>query len=138
MTHEASNNFTTIREIFHPIALLGGRQYAAYLCICKVEGRLYLSEQNQWLWSPLKGEKLHILADWQLEELVSPLEVCRTLLLSAQDTMKELLRRIDCAHPTLTSLWTESGRRYTADVICDVFQRNRRQNIHASRGLECE
>lgn len=127
MAHEAGNNFTTIREIFHPIALLGGRQYAAYLRICRVEGRLYLSEQNQWLWVPLNRKEQHILADWQLEELVLPLEVCRTLLLSAEDTMKELLRRIDCAHPTLTSIWTDSGRRYAADVIRDVFQRNRRQ-----------
>ena len=60
MAHEAGNNFTTIREIFHPIALLGGRQYAGYLCVCRVEGRLYLSEQNQWLWLPLNREKQHI------------------------------------------------------------------------------
>jgi len=130
MAHEAGNNFTTIREIFHPIALLGGRQYAGHLCIRRVEGRLYLSEQNQWLWLPLNREKQHILADWQMEELVCPLELCRTLLLSAEDTMKKLLRRIDCAHSTLTSIWTESGRRYAAEIICDVFQRNRRQNIH--------
>ena len=122
MAHEASNTFTKIREIFHPIALLGGRQYVAYLCVRKGEGRLHVSEDNQWLWSPLIGEEQHLFADRQLEELVSPLDVCRTLLFSAQDAMNELLRQIDCVHEPLTPKWTESGRRYADAMISELFQ----------------
>ena len=122
MAHEASNTFTTIRERFHPIALVGGRQYAAFLRIRKVEGRLYVSEHNQWLWSPLCGSESRILTDWELEELASPLDVCRTLLLSAQDAMNELLRQIDGVHEPLTPTWTEPGRRYADEMISELFQ----------------
>jgi hypothetical protein len=122
MVQEASNTFTTIREKFHPIALVGGRQYAAYLRIRKVEGRLYVSEHNQWLWSPLSSEEPRILTDRELEELVSPLDVCRTLLFSAQDAMNELLRQIDCVHEPLTPTWTEPGRRYADEIISGIFQ----------------
>jgi len=96
MAHEAGNTFTTIREIFHPITLFGGAQYAACLSILKVKGRLYLLEDNQWSWRPLSGEEPRTLTDWELEELLSPLDVCRTLLCSAQDVMIDLLRQIDC------------------------------------------
>jgi len=122
MAHEASNTFTTIRERFHPIALVGGRQYAAFLRIRKVEGRLYVSEHNQWLWSPLCGSESRILTDWELEELASPLDVCRTLLFSAQDAMNELLRQIDGVHEFLTPTWTEPGRRYANEIISQIFQ----------------
>lgn len=122
MAHEASNTFTTIRERFHPIALVGGRQYAAFLRIRKVEGRLYVSEHNQWLWSPLCGSEPRILTDWELEELASPLDVCRTLLFSAQDAMNELLRQIDGVHEPLTPTWTEPGRRYADEIISELFQ----------------
>jgi hypothetical protein len=122
MAHEASNTFTTIRERFHPIALVGGRQYAAFLRIRKVEGRLYVSEHNQWLWSPLCGSESRILTDWELEELASPLDVCRTLLFSAQDAMNELLRQIDGVHEPLTPTWTEPGRRYADAMISELFQ----------------
>jgi hypothetical protein len=122
MTHEGSNTFTTIRERFHPIALVGGRQYAAFLCIRKIDGRLDVTEHNQWLWSPLSGEEPRILTDWELEELVSPLDVCRTLLFSAQDAMNELLRQIDCVHEPLTPTWTEPGRRYADAMISELFQ----------------
>jgi len=136
MAHEAGNTFTTIRKIFHRIALLAGPQYAAFLRIRKVEGRLYVSEQNQWFWSPLSGEEQHILTDCQLEELVSPLYVCRTLLLSAQDAMNNLFRQIDSVQAPLTPTWTEPGRRYADEIIISVFQLKGRQNIHGSRGLE--
>ena len=122
MAHEDSNTFTIIRERFHPIALVGGRQYAAFLRIRKVEGRLYVSEHNQWLWSPLSGEESRILTDWELEELASPLDVCRTLLFSAQDALNELLRKIDGVHEPLTPTWTEPGRRYADAMISEIFQ----------------
>jgi hypothetical protein len=122
MAHEDSNTFTTIRERFHPIALVGGRQYAAFLRIRKVEGRLYVSEHNQWLWSPLCGSESRILTDWELEELASPLDVCRTLLFSAQDAMNELLRQIDGVHEPFTPTWTEPGRRYADEIISEIFQ----------------
>ena len=38
MVHEASNTFTTIREKFHPIALVGGRQYAAIYAFARSKG----------------------------------------------------------------------------------------------------
>jgi hypothetical protein len=87
-----------------------------------VEGRLYVSEHNQWLWTPLSGEEPRILTDWELEELASPLDVCRTLLFSAQDAMNELLRQIDCVHEPLTPTWTEPGRRYADAMISELFQ----------------
>jgi len=122
MAHEASNTFTTIRERFHPIALVGGRQYAAFLRIRKIDGRLDVTEHNQWLWSPLSGEEPRILTDWELEELASPLDVCRTLLFSAQDAMNELLRQIDGVQEPLNPTWTEPGRRYAAEIISKLFQ----------------
>jgi len=138
MAHEASNTFTTIRKIFHPIALLGGCQYAAYLRIGKVEGRLYVSEHNQWLWSPLSGEEPRILTDWELEALVSPLNVCRTLLFSAQDAMNELLRQIDRVQAPLTPTWTEPGSRYADEIISELFQLKRRSDAHVTCGLESD
>lgn len=138
MAHEASNKFTTIREIFHPIALLGGRQYVAYLCVRKGEGRLHVSEDNQWLWSPLSGEEQHLFADRQLEELVSPIDVCRTLLLSAQDGMIGLFRQIDSVQALLTPTWTEPGRRNANEIISNVFRLKSRSNVHGSCGLERE
>jgi hypothetical protein len=122
MALEVTNTFTTIRGIFHPIALVGGRQYAAFLRIRKVEGRLYVTEHNQWMWSPLSGGEPRILTDWELGELVSPLDVCRTLLFSAQDAMNELLRQIDGLHEPLTSTWTEPGHRYVDAMISEIFQ----------------
>jgi hypothetical protein len=138
MAHEAGNTFTTIREIFHPIALLAGPQYAARLRIRKVEGRIYLTDYSQWLWSPLSGEEPRILTEWELEELVSPLDVCRTLLLSAQDAMVSLFRQIDSVHPPLTPTWTEPSRRHADEVISCVFHLKRRSNAHGSGGLERE
>jgi len=132
MVHEASNTFTTIREIFHPIALLGGRQYAAYLRIRKVEGRLYVTEHNQWLWSSLSGEEPRILTDWELEALVSPLDVCRTLLFSAQDAMNELLSQIDCVQVPLTPTWTEPGRGYADEIISEVFRLKGRPDAYVT------
>ncbi len=137
MAHEASNTFTTIREIFRPIALLGGHQYAACLSIRKVKGRLYLSDDDQWSWSPLSGEEPRILTDWELEALLSPLDVCRTLLLSAQDLMVHLLRQIDClsdcAARDCALPWVIPSRWYEDRIIREVF----RLRGARSPGQEC-
>ena len=55
MILERSNTFTTIREKFHHLALLGGAQFAANLTVDNTEGQLFVSGMNQWLWSSPSG-----------------------------------------------------------------------------------
>jgi hypothetical protein len=114
-----------IREKCHHIAVLGGPQYAAFLWMRDVEGKLYVSELNQWLWSPRSGLASRILTDQELEGLLSPLEVCRTLLLSAEDTMIQLIHQMDCVQARVHTerTWcSESGISQADLIIGELFR----------------
>lgn len=125
MSDKISNTFAIIREKFHHIAVLGGPQYAAVLRICHLEGRLYVTEYCQWLWSPQSGSEPSILTDQELEYLVSPIEVCRTLLLSAEDTMIHLLHSMDCVLEHVLrerTVWKEPGTSRADVIINELFR----------------
>jgi hypothetical protein len=122
---EIRNAFTIIRDNFHHVARLGIRQYAATLRMRGVEGRLYVSGLNQWEWSPLSGLASCILTDKELESLVSPIEVCRTLLRSGEDTMIQLLHQMDCVEArvcTNSTAWMEPGTSQTEVIINELFR----------------
>jgi hypothetical protein len=124
MMNQISNTFTTIRERFRHIAVLGGPQYAAVLRISNVEGQLYVSELNQWVWSPRSGLPSHVLADQAIED-ISPLDVCRTLLLSAENTMIQLLHQMDCVRANLHKnrvAWREPGNSEDDVIIRGLFR----------------
>jgi len=91
MILERSNTFTTIREKFHHLVLLGGAQFAANLTVDHTEGQLFVKVVNQWLWSSPSGLGSRTFTDQELERMLSLLEVCQTLLDSAEDTLM-----IDC------------------------------------------
>ncbi len=125
MTNRISNAFTTIREKFHHIAMLGGPQYAGVLRMRDTEGRLFVSELNQWLWSPRSGLASRILTDQELENLVSPIEVCRTLLLSAQDTLIHLLHQLECVQADVhnnRNVWKEPGSSHAETILSELFR----------------
>jgi hypothetical protein len=125
MSNKVSNAFTTIREKFHHIAVLGGPQYAAVLRMRNSDGRLYVSEFGQWLWSPRSGLASRIVTNQDLENLVSPIELCRTLLLSAQDTMINLLHQMDCVEAHVhrnRALWKVPGISQTDVIINELFR----------------
>lgn len=125
MTNKSSTVFTIIRNKFHHVAMLGGPQYAGVLRMRDTEGRLSVSELNQWLWSPRSGLASRILTDQELEELVSPIEVCRTLLLSAEDAMIHLLHQMDCVHAHVhrnRTVRKEPGRSQAEVIISELFR----------------
>jgi len=125
MTDRISNTFATIREKFHHIAILGGPQYAAVLLMHDVEGSLFVSEFNQWLWSPRNGSVSRILTDQELENLVSPIEVFRTLLLSAEDAMIQLLHQLDCVQAYVhgdRNVWKAPGSSQADIIIREVYR----------------
>lgn len=125
MSDTISDTFAVIRDKFHNIAVLGGPQYAAILRICGLEGRLYVSEYCQWLWIPQSGLDPRILTAQELEDLVSPIEVCRTLLLSAEYTMIHLLHGMDCVLEHVLrerTVWKEPGSSRADLIISELFR----------------
>ena len=125
MTNGINNAFTTIRETFHHIAAMGGPQYAGVVRIRDVEGRLCVSEFNQWLWGTQSTPNSRILSDQELEDLISPLEVLRTLLWAAEDSMIQLFHELDCVQARVRRnriLNQEPGRSEADVVISELFR----------------
>lgn len=125
MANKISNSFTTLREKFHHVAVIGGPQYGATLKIHGANGRLFVSELNQWFWSPQSGLPSCILTDQELENLISPIDVCRTLLLSAEDTMIQLFHQMDCVCAYVQknrSARKEPGSSQSDMIISELFR----------------
>jgi hypothetical protein len=117
MILERNNSFTTIRKKFHHLALLGGAQFAANLTVDNTEGQLFVSVMNQWLWSSPSGLGSRTFTDQELERLLSPLEVCQTLLDSAEDTLIGLKHKMNCVCNRVISSGTAPLGRSQCDVI---------------------
>lgn len=96
MSKEKFNVFAVIRERFWHIAQVAGPQFASIVEYQSKQGRLAVSELNQWVWAPSDetGPAI-ILSDKDVESMVLPLTVCRNLLLTSQDSVISMIHQLD-------------------------------------------
>ena len=80
---------------------------------------------SAWLWSPRSGLASRFVTDQELENLISPIELCRTLLLSAEDTMIQLLHQMDCVEASVhrnRGAWKVPGSSQADVIINELFR----------------